>query len=154
MTTGEEPVATTKDGIRRAIEERLAVIERELAGLGALVVERDQLRAALAELQDPPPVTRQRRTGPAPVRPPEPQRAWEDAPSQGAQSARASRRPRGANRQAVLTFLSEQDEANAAAIADASGIDRGVIYNLLGRMADKGEVARADRDGRALYTLP
>lgn len=150
MTTGEEPVATTRDGIRRAIEERLAVIERELAGLGALVVERDQLRAALAELQDPPSATRQRRT----VRPPEPQRAWEGAPSQGARGARASRRPRGANRQAVLTFLSEQDEANAAAIADASGIDRGVIYNLLGRMADKGEVARADRDGRALYTLP
>ena len=122
-------MATTKDEIRQAIEARLAAIEQELGGHDALLAERDQLRRALAELQDPPP--------PAEAR-----------------DGRSGRRPRGANRDAVLAVLGSREEASAAAIADASGVDRRVIYNLLARMADRGEVARAERDGQALYTLP
>jgi hypothetical protein len=70
-------------------------------------------------------------------------------------TARArSRAPRGANRAAFLAAVQERPGASLAEIADASGIQRAVLYQLRRRLLDGGAIAERPRDdGRKGYAL-
>jgi DNA-binding transcriptional ArsR family regulator len=73
----------------------------------------------------------------------------------GRTTARArSRAPRGANRAAFLAAVQERPGASVAEIADATGIQRAVLYQLRRRLFDDGAIAERPRDdGRKGYAL-
>jgi hypothetical protein len=54
----------------------------------------------------------------------------------------AKRAPRGANRLAALRVLEDRPGAGATELAQATGIARPVLYNLLKTLEDRGEVAK------------
>jgi hypothetical protein len=55
---------------------------------------------------------------------------------------RRSRAPRGANRAAVLAAVRERPGASAGELAAAAGIARPVVYTLLNRLVERGELVR------------
>ncbi len=59
------------------------------------------------------------------------------------------RAPRGANREAVLRALEERPGASASELATASGVARTVLYGLLNRLIEAGEVAKEELPGGA-----
>jgi hypothetical protein len=62
---------------------------------------------------------------------------------------RAKRAPRGANRAAALRAIAEHPGAGVADVVAATGIKRGVLYALLGRLVDEGEIRKQSLPGDA-----
>jgi IclR helix-turn-helix domain len=114
-------MAELLDRIHAEIRERLA------ASRGA-AQEYERLEAALAALGGP---------GDA---------AGAPAPRRARKPARP-RAPRGANREAVLRALEERPGASASELAAASGVNRTVLYGLLNRLIERGEVAKEELPG-------
>ena len=144
----------TSDDIVQAVERRLAEIEESLREHDEMVAERDRLQRFLSELTGARASSRTGGASTARAGRPARSRSRGSAPAQRRSSGSGTRRPRGQNREAVLQHLSSAGEANAASIADATGIGRSVIYSLLGRLADKGTIERREADGQTVYTLP
>jgi hypothetical protein len=114
--------------IRGEIHERLAASR-------AAAEEYQRLEAALAALGQPASADGR----PAPVR--RPRRAAEGSrrPTTG-----RSRAPRGANREAALRVLRERPGVGVSELAAATAIDKPVLYALLSRLVDDGEVVKED----------
>jgi hypothetical protein len=100
-----------------------AEIRERLAASRAAAQEYERLQAALAALGGP--------AAPAPAR---------RRPAQ-------PRAPRGANRAAVLRALEERPGASASELAAAAGVNRTVLYGLLNRLVERGEVAKEPLPG-------
>ena len=67
-----------------------------------------------------------------------------------AASAGSSRTPAGQTRAAVLAALSTERPLTAGEVATATGLARQTVSTTLSRLAQSGEVAKADRG----YRLP
>jgi hypothetical protein len=105
-------------------------IRERLAASAAAVREYERLEAALAALDGvaapaPRPSTAQ------------PSRASRKRPTR---SAPAKRAPRGANREAALRAIGERPGICVADLILATGINRAVLYALLGRLVEQGAV--------------
>ena len=116
--------------LRREMEQRLKVVERELAAVEPLVRERERLEAALSMAPF---------AGPAPAR-----AATKAAP---ARKASAPRAPRGANREAILKLVGERPGVSAAEISDVTKIKRAVTYNTLSKLVEQGQLAKTELPG-------
>jgi IclR helix-turn-helix domain len=112
------------------MEERLKVVERELAAVEPLVRERERLEAALSMA---PFATS--------VRP-----AAKAAPARKPR-ATTTRAPRGANREAILKLVGERPGVSAAEIADVTKITRAVTYNTLSKLVQQGLLAKTELPG-------
>ena len=116
------------DGLRRDLEQRLQVIERELGALEPLLGERDQIQAALRR----PPFAK-------------------DAPRPATKGTSArkqrTRAPRGANREAIITLVGERPGVSAAEIADVTKISKPVTYNTLAKLVEQGKLAKTELPG-------
>jgi sugar-specific transcriptional regulator TrmB len=115
-------------GLKRDLEQRLNDIERELAAYEPLMREREQIEAALHR----PPFAAERR--PAATRGTSPRK-------------QTSRAPRGANREAILSVVTERPGASAAEISDVTKISRAVTYNTLAKLVSQGKVEKTDLPG-------
>jgi IclR helix-turn-helix domain len=104
-----------------------AEIRERLEASRAAAQEYERLEAALAAMGGPA-----RSAAPAPRRRPAEPRA-----------------PRGANRDAVLRALEERPGASASELAAASGVARPVLYGVLNRLIEAGEVAKEELPGGA-----
>ena len=70
-------------------------------------------------------------------------------------AATRPRAPRGANREAFLGALRERPGSSVPEVAEATGVQRGVLYQLRRRLLDEGAVVEQQRDdGRKGYALP
>src|SRR4051794_1531558 len=117
-------------------------IRARLRELQPAVIEYEQLQAAdeaLADLAADP--SGARGVAPASLAAPSRRRA----PRQ--QRSSAPRAPRGANRAAVLRVLEERPGVSVAELASASGVGRTVLYGLLRRLEQRGEVAKEQLPG-------
>jgi hypothetical protein len=69
-------------------------------------------------------------------------------------AAARPRAPRGANRDAFLTALRERPGSSVPDLAELTGVQRGVLYELRRRLLDEGSVVEQRRDdGRKGYAL-
>jgi DNA-binding transcriptional ArsR family regulator len=78
------------------------------------------------------------------------QRGGERPPRRASGAQRPKNVPRaarGANRAAVLRVLSERSGMSVSELATASGIKRPVLYALLSKLAEAGEVAKEPLPG-------
>jgi IclR helix-turn-helix domain len=114
--------------IRGEIHERLAASR-------AAAEEYRRLEAALAALGGPASHTDRR----APARA---LQAAERSARRAARGSRTPRAPRGANREAVLRVLGERPGVGASELAAAAGVKKPVVYALLSRLVDGGEVVK------------
>ena len=131
------------------LERVYAEIRERLEVSRAAVQEYERLEAALSALG---PFEQHARSTPAGAG-----RRSRAARSASRRSRRStgSRAPRGANREAVLRVLGERPGVSASELAGASGVDRSVLYGLLGRLVQRGEVTKeALPDGSHGYSLP
>jgi len=137
----EQTVSELLGRVQGEIRERLQA--NRLA-----VQEYDRLEAALAALD-----------GIGAARPPE-----ETASAQPTQASSATRRsrgsgapraPRGANRDAVLRVVADRPGVSASELSAAAGIRRQVVYALLSRLVERGEIAKEELPGGSTgYSLP
>ena len=118
-------------GLRRDLEQRLKEIERQLAEHEPLVLEREQIQAALEQ----PPFAA------APSRPAA-QRA-----SAATRKPAAKRAPRGANREALIKAADERPGASATELADVTKISRAVAYNTLAKLVEQGKLEKTELPG-------
>jgi sugar-specific transcriptional regulator TrmB len=138
--------------VRSNLESRIAEIDRQLAATDHLREEREHLARALEEVAA---VSTTART---------PRRARR---SDGASRAKPARRPakrrraesatprasQGVNRDRIVAQLRESGPSSASAVAKATGINRAVVYNNLGKLVDDGTVAKGDADGVSVFQL-
>jgi hypothetical protein len=117
------------------MEQRLKAVERELAGLEPLLLERERLQAALAL---PPFAAYAPAPAPAPAR-----RRAKAAPARRTRT----RAPRGANREAILKLVGERPGVSAAEIAGVTKITRAVTYNTLSKLVEQGRLAKTELPG-------
>ncbi|MDA0167054.1 hypothetical protein OM076_42730 [Solirubrobacter ginsenosidimutans] len=118
-------------------------IRARLAASAAAVRESERLEAALAALDGVEPDVQRRR--PAALR---------GARSRSEPKAIAQRAPRGANREAALRVIGERPGIGAGDLAAATGIKRAVLYALLTRLVEQGELVKhVPVDGPAGYAL-
>ena len=134
-------MAELLDRIHAEIRDRLRASE-------AAVSESERLEAALAALSgDPTPVS----SGAPTVRR---ERAPRERRSAAAPARRSKRAQRGANRAAALRAIGEHPGAGVAELITATGISRGVLYALLGRLTEHGEIVKQSLPGgRTGYAL-
>src|SRR3954467_10584457 len=109
------------------LEETIREMQARVTELAPFNDEYERLTAALAALESLHEETTQAR----PRRPP-------DAPKVQTQSAH--RTPRRANPQAALTVVGERAGVTAAEIAQATGIEKNVVYSTLGKLVRGGAV--------------
>jgi hypothetical protein len=113
------------------MEQRLKVVERELAAVEPLVRERDRLQAALSMAPFAAPTARASTAKAAPARKPR----------------SGTRAPRGANREAILKLVGERPGVGASEIADVTKITRAVTYNTLSKLVQQGLLAKTELPG-------
>jgi hypothetical protein len=65
----------------------------------------------------------------------------------GSGRARRRRAPRGRNRARVLAVVAERPGVSAAELAQASGVQKDVLYGLLGRLVRSGELQKEELPG-------
>src|SRR3954453_23153030 len=109
------------------LDETVRQIQARVTELAPVIDEYQRLRAALValdSLHDETARARPRRT--------------RDAPQ--AHTQRVQRRPRGANREAILTVVGQRAGVTAAEIAQATGIEKNVVYSTLGKLVRGGAV--------------
>jgi len=119
------------------IEERLREIEAQLKTYDELARERDRLQRALDALRSEPAVARRGGS------------TQRQAPRGRAGGRRGGRRAqRGSNVAAIIGHVTSDPGATAADIAQATGIDRGVVYSATSRLASAGRLRRVSKGDR------
>ena len=108
------------DGIQRDIHARLDELR-------PLVREYEQLRQAMAALEGVPAEREPAAAKPRTASPP-----------------RRKRAAAGTNREQVLTAVQDHPGASAGQIAEASGVQRTVVYGVLRRLVDDGVIDKRD----------
>jgi hypothetical protein len=114
--------------LRKQMQERLKVIERELKDVEGLLREREQIEAALAR----EPFADERRAAKRPA---------------ARRASTRARAPRGANREAVLTAVGERPGVTAATVADVTKISKPVTYNTLAKLVAQGKLEKTALPG-------
>ena len=117
------PMSDLLDGIQRDIRARLDELR-------PLVSESEQLRRAMAALEAVP-----AEREPAAAKP------------QAAARPRRKRAPAGTNRERVLAAVRDNPGASASRIAEASGVQRNVVYGVLRRLSSDGVIEKRDDPG-------
>lgn len=121
-----------------SIKEIVKQLDAKLAALRPLVEEYEKLQAARAVLVGD--------GTPAPaMRPPR----GATSSSRASRGAPRSRAPRGANRTAILGYVSRHPGARAIEIAEATGIARATMQTTLYQLKRKGDLV-PDGDGVSL----
>ena len=135
------------DSLRQQIQQRL----------DQLTHEADRLRKALAALDPRSSATPARKPParePAPASAPKPKAvATKSAPAErtGQPAARTPRRTaRGATKASVLAALAGGEAMTAGQVAGMTGLARGTVSTTLSKLANSGEVQKAERG----YRLP
>jgi hypothetical protein len=133
-------MADLLDRIRSEIRQRLDESR-------AAVREYERLESALAALDgDGEPVSAGAQTS---------RRSRRRKRADPAHGAARPRARRGANREAVLRVVGERPGVAVAELAAASGVDRKVLYGLLRRLTERGELRKeALPAGGTGYALP
>ena len=108
------------DGIQRDIHARLDELR-------PLVREYEQLRQAMAALEGVPAEREPAAAKPRTASPP-----------------RRKRAAAGTNREQVLAAVQDHPGASAGQIAEASGVQRTVVYGVLRRLVDDGVIDKRD----------
>jgi hypothetical protein len=134
------------------LEERIAEIDRQLADVEPLQREREHLERALAEVTAVSTSDADARPRPAAAKS---QRGSTRKPRGSGRKSQATRvrAPQGANREVILSFLRENGASTAPAIAKATSLSRGVVYNNLSKLTAEGATVKNDDDGTASFTL-
>jgi Winged helix-turn-helix DNA-binding len=134
--------------VEEVIQDRLREID---SGVEALMAERERLTRALKELGGGAPSGRGRRGRAAGS-------SGASARRGRASSGRAKpgrRAPRGSNQQAILEHVGANPGATTPEIAQATGIDRAVVYSAVSRLSAAGRLLKAGReDGQVTYEIP
>jgi hypothetical protein len=124
--------------VEQAIERRLREIDEQLRPLEDLARERERLSRALEALR--PEATAR----PAPGR-----SGARRSPRRTAGSRRAKR---GSNLSAIIAHVRSHPGATAGQLAEATGIDRGVVYSAVSRLTTSGRLRRQPLgDGQVGY---
>jgi hypothetical protein len=127
--------------VEKVIKDRLREIDEQIVGLDALRDERERLSRALEAL-GPAPSQRAASSGRAKTR--------RRTRSSGSKSSK--RAARGTNQRAILDHVQQNPGATTPQIAEATGIDRSVIYSAVSRMTTNGRLTkRALDDGQVAY---
>jgi hypothetical protein len=119
------------------IEGRLQEIEAQLKTYDELARERDRLQRALDALRSDPGVGARGASS---------QRRATRRRSAGRRGAR--RAQRGSNVAAIIGHVTANPGSTAAEIAEATGIDRGVVYSATSRLATGGRLRRVPKGDR------
>jgi hypothetical protein len=128
------------------LEKIHAEIRDRLQASHAAVQEYELLEAALAALGGPVDERGSRPAAAAAARRPA---------SKTRRSPASARKPRGANREAVLRVLGERPGVSATELSGAAGVERPVLYALLTRLAERGEIVKESLPGGSTgYSLP
>jgi Winged helix-turn-helix DNA-binding len=133
--------------VEQVIEDRLQEID---SGLESLQAERDRLTRALNELRaGGSSAGRGRRASQPTGQHGRRRRAKPSRPKQG------RRAPRGSNQQAILDHVAGNPGATTPQIAQATGIDRAVVYSAVSRLTAAGRLVKTGRDdGQVAYQMP
>jgi hypothetical protein len=133
------------------LEERIAEIDRQLADVESLQREREHLERALAEVTA---VSTPEADG-QPRQAAKSQRARARKPRGSGRKSQATRvrAPQGANREVIIGYLRDNGASTAPAIAKATSLSRGVVYNNLSKLAADGTAVKHDEDGTAAFSL-
>lgn len=116
MTPEHDPPYESLAQVRDSVAARLTEIEHELKAYDDLVRERDMLREILAL----PPMR------------------------SGAETEhKRPRARRGENIQRILQLVDERKVVTAEEIADATGISKGVVYNTVRSLVERGQLEKA-----------
>lgn len=127
--------------VEQAIERRLHEIDEQLRPLEDLALERDRLRRALQALRPEPGATA------AP-----PARGRRGGRRAGRRAGGSRRAKRGSNLSAILAHVRAHPGATAGQLAEATGIDRGVVYSAVSRLTTSGRLRREPlADGQVGY---
>ncbi len=130
---------STLAGAQSAVEARLRELDEALAAVAGLEQERDRLREALKLLGGGPAAKPAARSG---------------ARARPKRRAASSSNGRYRNRDAIIAHLRAQPGSEAGAIVAATGINRGVAYNLLGRLVKQRLIVKeAGPSQRARYSV-
>lgn len=116
MRPEHEPPYESLAQVRDSVAARLAEIERELEAYDDLVRERDMLREILAL---------------------PPMRSGADA------EPKRPRARRGENIQRILELVEARELMTAEEIAEATGISKGVVYNTVRSLVERGQLEKA-----------
>lgn len=132
------------------LERQLKEIDDQVAGLRELEAQRDRVARALSELRGG--------TG-ASARSARSSRPAAKGRGSGSRSRRRSpasstRAPRGSNQQAIVEHVGANPGVTAGGIADATSIDRSVIYSTVSRMIAAGRLRKDPQpNGQVAYYL-
>jgi len=129
-------LAATTD-VARVIEERLQEIEAQLKTYDELARERHRLQRALDALRSEP------GTGARGAASPRRATRRRSAGRSGGRRAQ-----RGSNVAAIIGHVTANPGSTAAEIAEATGIDRGVVYSATSRLASAGRLRRVPKGDR------
>jgi hypothetical protein len=133
--------------VEEVIQDRLREID---SGLESLMAERERLTRALKELGANASPGRGRRGRP----PGSSGTAVKRGRPSSARAKQRRRAPRGSNQQAILDHVSGHPGATTPEIAQATGIDRAVVYSAVSRLSAAGRLAKAGReDGQVTYQI-
>ncbi len=135
------------------LEDRIAEIDRQLADVESLQREREHLERALAEVTAV--------SGPdsdgQPRQAAKSQRGGAGRPRGGGRGRKSQatrvRAPQGANREVIIGYLRDNGPSTAPAIAKATSLSRGVVYNNLSKLTADGTAVKNDEDGTAAFSL-
>lgn len=131
------------------LERQLEEIDRQVAGLRELEAQRERVARALSALRG----GTNGSTRPAPSRR---SAAKGSATSQSRRrrSPSPTRAPRGSNQKAIVEHVGAHPGVTAAGVADATGIDRSVIYSTVSRMVAAGRLRKDPQpNGHVAYFL-
>jgi hypothetical protein len=135
-------MSTTIENVARDIEERIAVLTQEL---------NDKRQAFRRETEADEEELRRLSHAHA-------QLTGQAVEPAGKSNGRSTpRRPRGQNRQDILAVVRERPGVSPVEVAQATGIQKNVVYTTLTKMTEAGEVAKVNLPGdeRAIgYKLP
>jgi len=134
--------------VAQVIRTRLQEIDKELAGLEPLRDERERLERALQEIGEAAPRADGGRGRGSRKRP--------GARSGGRRASRGTgkRAPRGQNLRVIADHIESHPDTSAPEIAEATGIDRAVVYSALSRMITNGRLTKSNGDdGRVTYRV-
>jgi hypothetical protein len=129
------------------IREQLQVVHKKYeAAVAPLREELAELEDAVARITGKPAPTSAPRAAPR-------ARATATSPGRGRRTPSGTA-PRGANREAILTFVTQRPGATPTEIADATDISKAVAYTTLAKMVEAGQIDKQEPTGGSATRRP